>query len=290
VKCVTNDIHVPADAEWVIEGYLDARGYFEAEGPYGEFLGYYGGVKTNPVFRVTAVTHRADAVFETISISGRTMQYTDSAQLCGLRTEVQVWRSLETAIREPVAVYVPPATGGVYNARIAIRQRYPGEARNAIAAVLGSQANVKNAFIVDPDIDIFSDSQMEWALGTRFQPHRDLVVSEGYRTLPLDPSLRGATTGSKAGYDLTLAFGAGDLETAVPEPPSLAGERFPSVRAALQDGPKYFEELMGAIGSDDGRDVILALEELHATGTLDRSREDGRYRLRAEGVAAMPRG
>ena len=50
VKCVTNDIRVPADAEYVIEGYLDERGHVEPEGPYGEFLGYYGAVKRNPVF------------------------------------------------------------------------------------------------------------------------------------------------------------------------------------------------------------------------------------------------
>ena len=135
------------------------------------------------------------------------MSRTDTAQLTTLRTEVLIWRALETAIREPVAVYAPAATGGVYNVRIAMRQRVPGEARNAIMAAFGSQANVKNVFVVDPDIDIFSDEQMEWALATRFQPHRDLVVESGFRTLPLDPSLGEATTGAKAGYDLTLPVG-----------------------------------------------------------------------------------
>ena len=59
-----------------------------------------------------------------------------------------------------------------------MRQRVPGEARNAIAAAFGSLANVKNVFVVDPDIDIFSDEQMDWALATRFQADRDLVVVE----------------------------------------------------------------------------------------------------------------
>jgi 2,5-furandicarboxylate decarboxylase 1 len=185
VKSITNDIQVPADAEWVIEGYLDAQGYTEPEGPYGEFLGYYGGVKKNPVFRVTAITHRRDAVFQTLSIGGSAMSRTDTAQLCALRTEVLVWRALEVAVREVTAVYASPATGGVYNVRVAMRQRVPGEARNAIAAVFSSLANVKNVFVVDPDIDIFSDEQMEWALATRFQPDRDLVVQGGFRTLPL---------------------------------------------------------------------------------------------------------
>src|SRR5215467_5080560 len=73
VKCVSNDLKVPADAEWVLEGYLGEEGYQEPEGPYGEFLGYYGGVKTNPIFHVTAVTRRKDALFQTLTIGGATM-------------------------------------------------------------------------------------------------------------------------------------------------------------------------------------------------------------------------
>ena len=95
-------------------------------------------------------------------------------------------------MREPVAVYATASSGGMFNVRVALRQRVPGEARNAIAACFGALANVKNVFVVDPDIDIFSDEQMDWALATRFQPDRDLIVVEGMRTLPLDPSLRRA--------------------------------------------------------------------------------------------------
>jgi 2,5-furandicarboxylate decarboxylase 1 len=280
VKSITNDLKIPADAEWVLEGYLGEEGYVEAEGPYGEFLGYYGGVKTNPVFHVTAVTRRRDALFETLTIGGATMSRTDTAQLAALRTEVLVWRALETAVREPVAVYAPAATGGTMNVRIAMRQRVPGEARNAIMAAFGSQANVKNVFVVDPDIDIFSDEQMEWALATRFQPNRDLVVERGFRTLPLDPSLGDAITGAKAGYDLTLPAGrAGALESEIPQPPSFAGARFASVEAALRDGPKFFADLMAALGSDDGREIVLTLEELHRQGRLKRDPAEGRYSL-----------
>ncbi len=71
VKCVTNDIHVPADAEYVIEGYLDPAGHVEPEGPYGEYVGYYGVVKRNPVLHITAITHREDALFQTLTIGGR---------------------------------------------------------------------------------------------------------------------------------------------------------------------------------------------------------------------------
>src|SRR5215831_9769936 len=280
VKSITNDLKIPADAEWVLEGYLGEEGYVEAEGPYGEFLGYYGGVKTNPVFHVTAVTRRRDAMFETLTIGGASMSRTDTAQLAALRTEVLVWRALETAVREPVAVYAPPATGGTMNVRIAMRQRVPGEARNAMMAAFGSVANVKNVFVVDPDIDIFSDEHMEWALATRFQPHRDLVIERGFRTLPLDPSLGDATTGAKAGYDLTLPFGGQRaIESEIPQPPRFEGKRFDSVEAALRDGPKFFEQLMAAVGSDDGREIVPILEDLQRQGRLKRGPAEGRYSL-----------
>jgi UbiD family decarboxylase len=280
VKCVTSDVRVPADAEWVLEGYLDERGHVEAEGPYGEFLGYYGGVKQNPVFHLTAITRRRDALFQTATIGGRNLERTDTAQLNALRTEVMLWRALETAVREAKAVYATPASGGMYNVRIALRPRAPGEAHSAIAAAFGCLANVKHVFVVDPDVDIFSAEQMDWALATRFQADRDLVVQSGLRALPLDPSLRGARTGAKAGFDLTLPVGEGHrIESTIPEPPRLEGKRFASVEAALADGPKRFEELMAALASRDGREVVLALEALREAGRLARE-EDGRYALR----------
>jgi 2,5-furandicarboxylate decarboxylase 1 len=277
VKCVTNDIRVPADAEMVLEGYLDPRGHVEAEGPYGEFLGYYGAVKNNPVFHLTAITRRHDALFQTATISGRALERTDTAVLTALRTEIAIWRALEGAVREPVAVHATASSGGSFNVRVALRQRVPGEARNAIAACLGALANVKNVFVVDPDIDVTSDQQMDWALATRFQADRDLVVMSGMRTLPLDPSLGASRTGAKAGFDLTWPFGtAARLEARVPEPPRFAGRRFASVEAALADGPKYFEELMAATGSRDGREIVRELEALRSRATLDRDGE-GRY-------------
>ncbi|AMN43012.1 UbiD family decarboxylase [Rhodoplanes sp. Z2-YC6860] len=278
VKSVTNDIRVPADAEYVIEGYLDERGHVEAEGPYGEFLGYYGAVKRNPVFHVTAITHRKDALFQTSTIGGKTLGRTDTAQLSALRTEVAIWTALQAAVREPVAVYATTSSGGAFNVRVAIRQRVPGEARNAIGACMGALANCKNVFVVDPDVDIFSDEQMDWAMATRFQPDRDLIVMHGMRTLPLDPSLPpGVRVGAKAGYDLTWPFGTQNrLEVQVPAPPKFEGKRFASVEAALADGPKYFEELMTAVGSRDGREVVRTLGGLRDKLALDRDGE-GRY-------------
>lgn len=283
VKCLTNDVRVPADAEIVLEGYIHEDGYNADEGPYGEFLGYYGVMKQNPLFHVTAVTMRRDALFQTTTISGRSMQTTDNAYLNAIKTETSVWSALETAVRDPVAVYATEAAGGMFNLRISLRQRVPGESRNAIAAAFGCMGNVKNVFVVDDDVDIFDDGQMEWALATRFQPDRDLVVESGFRVIPLDPSLAGTRTGAKAGFDLTWPFGQRDrLEYSVPAPPEVEGRRFDSVRTALEDGAKTFEQLMAAVGTRDGRDVVVALEALRQDKALVRT-SDGGYALRQEG-------
>jgi UbiD family decarboxylase len=279
---VTNDVRVPADAEWVLEGFIDPRGHVEPEGPYGEFLGYYGAVKRNPVFHLTAITRRRDALFQTASIGGKWLSRTDTALLNGVRTEVMVWRALETAVREPLAVHATPSSGGMYTLRVKLRQRVGGEARNAIAACFGALTNVKHVFVVDPDIDIFSDEQMDWAFATRFQADRDLVVMDGMRTVPIDPSLMGSRVGAKAGFDLTWPVGAASrLEMRVPEPPRFGGKRFPSIAAALADGPKFFEELMGAVGSRDGREIVRELEALRAKVALDRD-ADGRYLIKSQ--------
>jgi 2,5-furandicarboxylate decarboxylase 1 len=283
VKGVTNDIRVPADAEMVLEGYFDARGHVEAEGPYGEFRGYYGAVKRNPVFHLTAITRRRDALFQTATIGGRAMSRTDTAVLTSVRTEVVIWKALEIAVREPVAVYATTSSGGNFNVRVALRQRVPGEARNAIAACMSALVNVKNVYVVDPDIDVTSDEQMDWAMATRFQPDRDLIVLSGMRTLPLDPSITSDRVGAKAGFDLTWPFGTGNrLETRVPEPPRFEGKRFASVAAALADGPKYFEQLMTAMGSRDGREIVRELEALRGRTALDRD-GDGRYLVKPAG-------
>lgn len=282
VKCVTSDLMVPADAEMVLEGHLGPAGWSEPEGPYGEYVGYYGVLKSNPVFHLSAITRRGDALFQTVTIGGRYMDSTDTAQICALKTEVSLWKALETAVREPVGVYVTASCGGMYNARVSLRQRVPGEARNAIAAVFGSNADVKHVFVTDADIDIFSDSQLDWALATRFQADRDLVVASGFRAVPLDPSLQGERAGAKAGFDLTIPFGKlGAQEFTVPEPPQLArGEAasFLPAAEALAGGPKHFRELMEAAGSDDGREIVRELETLYAEGRLGRDR-DGRYVL-----------
>jgi len=194
------------------------------------------------------------------------------AQLNALRTELMIWRALETAVREPIAVYATTSSGGMFNVRVALRQRVPGEARNAIVACLGALANIKNVFVVDADIDIFSDAQMDWAMATRFQPDRDLLY------LPACVRCRSILRSPVAGSvprQASISPGrsaAERLEARVPEPPRFDDKRFSSVEAALADGAKFFAELMAAVGSRDGREIVRTLDRLRETAGLDRGR------------------
>src|ERR1700675_253256 len=281
VKCVTSDIHVPADAEYVIEGLLDPAGHVEPEGPYGEYVGYYGVVKRNPVLHITAITHREDALFQTLTIGGRSLARTDTAQLTTMKTESAAWAALMGSVREPLAVFATPSSGGMYNVRLSLRQRVPGDAKNAIAAIFGSHSEAKHVFAFDPDIDVFSDEEAEWALATRFQADRDLIVGSGFRVVPLDPSLGGARTGAKLGFDCTIPFGKTDaFEFSVPAPPVVKKTApHKSVEAALAAGPASFLDLMAALGSKDGREIVRELDALYASHRLGRL-DDGRYVLK----------
>jgi len=283
VKCVTSDIYVPADAEYVIEGFLDPAGHVEPEGPYGEYVGYYGVVKRNPVLHVTAITHREDALFQTATIGGRFLARTDTAQLTTVKTESAAWAALMASVREPTAIYATPSSGGMYNVRVSLHQRVPGDARNAIAAIFGSHAEAKHVFAFDADIDVFSDEETDWAMATRFQADRDLIVGSGFRVVPLDPSLGGARTGAKLGLDCTIPFGKGNsFEFSVPTPPvTKPGTRHKSTEAALAAGPASFLELMAALGSKDGREIVRELDALYATKRLGRL-DDGRYVLKSD--------
>jgi 2,5-furandicarboxylate decarboxylase 1 len=281
VKCVTQDLFVPADAEMVLEGFLDMHGLSEPEGPYGEFLGYYGIVKRNPVFHLTAITRRHDALFQTVTIGGRRIGTTDTANLGSAKTEAAIWDVLRLAVREPVAVCCTASSGGMYNVRVSLRQRYPGESRNAIHAVFCSIADVKHVFVVDDDIDVFNDEEIDWAFATRFQGDRDYVSGAGFRAVPLDPSLQGARIGAKAGFDCTVQFGKRDIfELRVPLPPALKPSATPAtdIEDALQAGPASFATLMERLGTRDGRAILRGFDALEAAGRLRRN-DNGTFSL-----------
>jgi 2,5-furandicarboxylate decarboxylase 1 len=281
VKSLTNDIRVPADAEMVLEGYLDERGYCEPEGPFGEYMGYYGAIHMDPVFHCTTITMRRDAMHQTLLHgSAFVLDRTDGGNLNALRAEAEAWKILRGCVRQPVAVYMREVGGSCNTLRIAIRQAMPGEAKRAIAALIGGNMRLKHVFVFDHDIDVHDDKQVEWALGTRFQADQDLMVFEGMMGMPMDPSLQGRRTGAKAGFDCTMPFGRGNEIplTRCAAKTTWGPARFQTVEQALEDGPKFFSHLVESLGSDDGREIACALDELRSKGKLGRDR-DGRYHL-----------
>jgi UbiD family decarboxylase len=132
VKSLTNNILVPADAEIVIEGYLDERGYCEPEGPYGEYMGYYGSIHMDPVFTCTAITMRSDVMHMTLQHgSAFVLDQTDAACMTELRVEATAMRILKTVCQEPIAVSSRSLSGGAGTLRISMKQHRHGEARTA---------------------------------------------------------------------------------------------------------------------------------------------------------------
>jgi len=286
VRGLTNGVLAPADAELTIEGYYDELGYREKEGPYGEFNGFYSGVLVDPVFHVTAITQRRDALFQTAYHGGRYLSWTDAGHLMSLNAELQVWRILRAANIEPTAVHVVPAAGSGPHARIALRRGTPGQARLAMSALF-SLPRLKHVFVVDEDIDVFSDEQVEWAMTARFRGDRDLMVANGFPGYYNEPTAGADNTVTKLGFDLTAPYGRADsLETRRPSAPLVKpAARCASAREALQSGPLYFVELMESMGSSDGREIALALNALREQGALDRDAE-GRYYLVGKEQAA----
>src|SRR5690348_4611552 len=254
VKSLTNDILVPADAEVTLEGYLDARGYVEPEGPYGEYMGYYGAIHMDPVFHCTAITMRRDALHHTLLHgSAFLLDKADASCLIGLSAEAQALKILREAVAEPVAVHLR-TIAGAGTLRVAIRKRADGEPRAAIEALLRGMVRLKSVYVFDDDIDIGNNDHVEWCLGTRFQADEDLVVLQGLQGQTMDPSLNGRRTGAKTGFDCTRPLGrAGDITYMRCAARTFAGPaRFQTVEQALESGPMFFADVVESLGSDDG--------------------------------------
>ena len=286
VKSITNDILVPADAEVILEGYLDERGYVEPEGPYGEYMGYYGAIHMDPVFHCTAITMRRDAMYQTLLHgSAFQLEQSDAACISAMRAEAEATRILRATGHEPIAVYVRETSGGANTLRVAMRQRTLGEARAAIAALFGGIMRLKHVFVFDEDIDVFDDRQVDWAFGTRFQADQDIMIFQGMMGMTMDPSLDGRRTGAKAGFDCTRPLGRTGQIPMTRCAAKVFGERarFMTVEQVLEAGPTFYAQIVESVGSDDGREVACALDALRAKGKLGRDR-DGRYHL----VAATP--
>jgi UbiD family decarboxylase len=283
VKCVSNDIMVPADAEMVIEGYIDEQGYREMDGPYGEFWGYYGAMHIDPVIHVTAVTMRRDVLHHTVLHGPVLLKNADCSHTTAVAAEMLSTRALLGAGIQPMAVCSPAAAPIFHHIRVALADATPEKARAAMDAVFQVKG-VKNVVVVDDDIDVFDDDQVTWAMSTRFNADRDVVVpSARLQAFYADPLADADGLVSKIGYDLTHPTSKStNIKFKRPRPPVVQPARTnANVRQALEAGPKYFIDILNAVGSKDGREVVLELDQLREAGELTRL-DNGEYALMSQ--------
>lgn len=192
VKCLTSEVRVPAHAEIVIEGRLlpHAR---ELEGPFGEFPRYYSERAYREVIEVDAVTHRRDPLFHTIVPAEM-----EHLLLGSIPREASLLSLLQRSHPRVTDVHLSVGGVGRYHLHVQFDKQREGEAKNVILAAFGAHYDIKQVVVVDTDVDVHDPAEVEWAVATRFQADRDLVVVAGAQGSVLDPS---TTVGLPAGDD-----------------------------------------------------------------------------------------
>ena len=197
VPCETVDVMVPARAEIIIEGEILPR-MRKTEGPFAEFTGTYGDVWENPVLRVKAITHRKDPIYQDL------LTFTPEHHLLlGIPYEPVVYQAVKTYVPGTIAVHVTPSGCGKFHAVICIKKEHEGDGKDAILAGLYSIRDIKLVTVVDDDVDPYNSREVEWAVATRFQADRDLVVISGAKGNELDPSCPQLALTAKMGIDAT---------------------------------------------------------------------------------------
>jgi 4-hydroxy-3-polyprenylbenzoate decarboxylase len=214
VKGVTVDLEVPADAEIVVEGYID-KGDLATEGPFGDHTGYYTAAEQFPVFNVTAITMRQNAIYPSIVV-GKPPQ--EDAWL-GKATERIFLPAVKMTVPE-IVDYDLPVAGAFHNLVIvSIKKAFPGHARKVMHAIwgLGMLSLTKGIVVVDEHVDVHDYAQVMFYVGANVDPKRDVVITEG----PLDHLDHAPTLqffGGKLGIDATAK---GPLEGTREWPPEI---------------------------------------------------------------------
>jgi UbiD family decarboxylase len=199
VETGVEGVYAPAGAEIVIEGEILA-GTHEPEGPFGEFTGYASFRSTENVFVAKRILTRRDAMFHSV-VSGMSQ---DHILVSCITREGEILNALRRNLPNVRAVHVPHATCGGFMAFISMKKTSPGEPQQAIMATLGTEFYTKYVVVVDEDVDIFSISDVMWAIATRVQAEKDIHLIHGAKGAILDPTSDPKTyTLTKMGIDAT---------------------------------------------------------------------------------------
>lgn len=199
VQCKTVDQQVPADAEIVLEGYVDP-GERRTEGPFGDHTGYYSPADEYPVFHLTCVTHRMNPIYPATIVGRPPMEDC----FLGKATERIFLPLIKSQLPEIVDMNLP--VEGIFHnlALVSIRKRYPMHSRKVISALwgLGQMMFTKIIVIFDEDVDVQNMSEVLWRLGSNIDPRRDITFSDGPVDV-LDHAAPQPLYGSKMGIDAT---------------------------------------------------------------------------------------
>jgi 4-hydroxy-3-polyprenylbenzoate decarboxylase len=199
VQCKTVDVRVPAEAEFVLEGFVDPHER-RIEGPFGDHTGYYSAADEYPVFHITAITHRKDAIYPA-TLVGRPPQ--EDAYL-GKTTE-RIFLPLLQMVAPDILDMDMPIEGVFHNNVIVkIRKRYPGHGKKIIHTIWGTGMLMLSKFVIvcDEDVNIHDYSEVTWKVMNHVDPQRDTVVTDGPLDI-LDHSCPQVGFGGKMGIDAT---------------------------------------------------------------------------------------
>ncbi|MCE4599770.1 MAG: UbiD family decarboxylase [Desulfurococcales archaeon] len=204
LECYDSPIHgnpVPLGASAVIEARLTRE--MGDEGPYVDALMTYDRVRKQPFLHVDGVYLNLDEPTHVVMGGGL-----EHAILMGFPREAQVWESVSRVVPRVHKVRLTPASGGWLHAIISIDKVHDGDGKNAIMAAFTGHPSLKHVVVVDGDVDPDDPFQVEWAIATRFQADRDLVLVKNARGSTLDPSGREGLV-AKMGLDATKPLNAG---------------------------------------------------------------------------------
>ena len=215
VKSISNDLDVPASAEIILEGYI-APGEMAEEGPYGDHTGYYNETDSFPVFTVTHITMRKDAIYHS-TYTGRPV---DEPAVLGVALNEVFVPILQKQYPEIVDFYLPPEGCSYRMAIVTIKKQYPGHAKRVMLGVwsfLRQFMYTKFVIICDDDINARDWNDVIWAITTRMDPARDTTLIENTPIDYLDFASPVSGLGSKMGMDATNKWpGETDREWGVP--------------------------------------------------------------------------
>ena len=204
VKCLTNDLEVPAEAEIILEGRITRD--LVSEGPFMDLTETADIVRQQPVIVIDQITHRKDPIYHALLPGGL-----EHKMLMGMPREPTIFAEVSKVAR-CTGVAITPGGASWLHAVVQIEKTDPEQGREAVQAAFDGHMSLKHVWVVDTDVDIYDPAAVEWAMATRFQADRDLIILVDQPGSSLDPSGRHQpgtkSQTAKMGLDCTIPWGA----------------------------------------------------------------------------------